>query len=84
MSYQDEKSGEDQNNDEYKHGGAEATGRGNNFSFEEALVDAIGNRPPLGGADRLDTVKVVDIRAEFGGFVGTRTLIVKIRRVGPS
>ena len=81
MNYQDDKSGGDQSKGAHKHGGAEATGRANNFSFEEALVDAIGNLPPLPGADQLDTVQVVDIRAEFGGFVGTRTLIVKIRRV---
>jgi hypothetical protein len=88
MSYQDEQAegiqGGDQSGDTSKRGGrrgAVAFGRSDSFSFEEALTDAIGNIEPLPGADRDDTVIVEDIYAQFGGFAGRRSLIVKIRRV---
>lgn len=92
MSYQDEQAegsqhgGQEggQSGDTSKRGGqggAVAFGRSDTFSFEEALTDAIRNIEPLPGADRDDTVIVEGIYAEFGGFTGRRSLIVKIRRV---
>lgn len=92
MSYQDDQAegsksgGQDggQSGDTSKrggYGGAVAFGRSDSLSFEEALKDAIGNIEPLPGADQEDTVIVEDIYAQFGGFTGRRSLIVKIRRV---
>lgn len=96
MSYQDEQSGGSQDASQSGsqggsqsgdaaglggRGGATAIGRSSSFSFEEALEDAIRNLEPLPGADIEDTVRVEDIFAQFGGFTGRRSLIVRIRRV---
>ena len=88
MSYQDEQAEGSQDGghtgDASKrggHGGAVAFGRSDGFSLEEALQDAIRNIEPLPGADREDTVRVEDIFAQFGGFTGRSSLVVKIRRV---
>jgi hypothetical protein len=82
MSYQGDKSGKDQTNDAHKHGGPVATGQSKKFSYEEALDDAIGNLPPLGG-DQQQTVKVLEVTATVGGQLPEHTLTVKVQRISP-
>jgi hypothetical protein len=63
--------------------GDEATGFSADLSFDEAFRDALAGLPPLdddGVADRLATVRVIDIAGLFGGIAGFRHLTVRVRR----
>ncbi|WP_214407364.1 hypothetical protein [Pseudonocardia lacus] len=64
-------------------GGDEATGFSAALSFDEAFRDALAGLPPLedgGVADRMATVRVLDIAGLFGGIAGFRHLTVRVRR----
>lgn len=56
----------------------EAVGTSENFSFEEALNNAINALPPR-SAD-IEFVTVMEIKAEVGGFVGARRIHVRVKR----
>jgi hypothetical protein len=63
--------------------GDEATGFSADLSFDEAFADALAGLPPLddtGAADRLATVRVIDIAGLFGGIAGFHHLTVRVRR----
>ena len=63
--------------------GDEATGFSAALSFDEAFRDALDGLPPLddgGIADRLATVRVIDIAGLFGGIAGFHHLAVRVRR----
>lgn len=58
----------------------EATGYSSKFSFDEAFQDAIGNLPPDRNPfpDKLTTVRVESIGAEFGGIAGLHRMVVRV------
>jgi hypothetical protein len=58
----------------------EATGYSYSFSFDEAFRNALRNLPPddSGIADKLTTVHVDSIGAEFGGIAGISRMKVKV------
>lgn len=60
----------------------QATGFSKKFSFDEALANAIANLAPLEPThpDTLETVKVLEIGAFFGGIAGFQDLWVKVCR----
>jgi hypothetical protein len=60
----------------------EATGRSWKLSFDEAFADAVAQLPALepGHPDVLETVRVVEIGALYGGLAGLRELYVRVRR----
>jgi hypothetical protein len=63
--------------------GDEATGFSASLSFDEAFRDALAGLPPLGDdgvADRLATVRVIDIAGLFGGIAGFHHLTVRVCR----
>lgn len=63
-------------------GADEATGFSKKLSFDEAFADAVAKLPPLepGHADVLETVRVAEIGAFFGGIAGFRDLWVRVTR----
>jgi hypothetical protein len=64
----------------------EAEGRSHRrFSFDEAFANALEALPfrPSEVPDWMDTVEVVQIRAELGGIAGSRDLVVRVRRGHP-
>ncbi|MDQ3705415.1 MAG: hypothetical protein M3437_09380 [Chloroflexota bacterium] len=81
MDDQNEQASESQSSTTRRGRKPQATGRSRNFSLEEAFRDAIRQLPPLSGADRMDVVKVVEIRGEFGGIANLSDLLVTVRRV---
>jgi len=56
----------------------EATGYSADFSFEDAFQDAISKLPPL-YPDELQNFVVLETGAVIGGFLGLRTMFVKVR-----
>jgi len=56
----------------------EATGYSADFSFEDAFQDAISQLPPL-YPDELQNFVVLETGAVIGGFLGLRTMFVKVR-----
>jgi len=56
----------------------EATGYSADFSFEDAFQDAISKLPPL-YPDELQNFVVTETGAVIGGFLGLRTMFVKVR-----
>jgi hypothetical protein len=63
-------------------GADESTGFSKNLSFDEAFADALANLPALTPThpDTLETVRVLEIGAFFGGIAGFRDLWVRICR----
>ena len=63
-------------------GADEATGVSKKLSFDEAFANAIANLPAIAGghADMLETVRVVEISALFGGIAGFHDLHVRVCR----
>jgi hypothetical protein len=65
-------------------GADEATGFSKKLSFEDAFEDALARLPKLepepGQADILETVRVVEIGALFGGIAGFHDLFVRVCR----
>jgi hypothetical protein len=57
-----------------------ATGYSNTFSFTEAFQDAVNNLPPDENPfpDKLTTVRVTGIGAQFGGFAGFNRMFVSV------
>ena len=56
----------------------EAIGYSADFSFEDAFQDAISKLPPL-YPDELQNFVVIETGAVIGGFLGLRTMFVKVR-----
>jgi hypothetical protein len=63
-------------------GADEATGFSKNLSFDEAFADATAKLPPFTPThpDTLETVRVLEIGAFFGGIAGFRDLWVRVCR----
>ena len=59
-----------------------ATGYSRKLSFDEAFADAIAHLPELEPEhpDTLETVRVVEIGALFGGLAGLHRLYVRVSR----
>lgn len=63
-------------------GADEATGFSKSLSFDEAFADALASLPPVTPThpDTLETVRVLEIGAFFGGIAGFRDLWVRVCR----
>ncbi|MDP9418720.1 MAG: hypothetical protein M3P53_00915 [Actinomycetota bacterium] len=68
--------------DECPEGADQATGFSKKLSFDEAFADALAKLPPLTHEhpDTLESIRVLEVGAFFGGIAGFRDLWVKICR----